>query len=996
MNFFIREKFFKNISNEKKEIVTKKLYYFYKEIENNKENIKKLSKGFWIKKIKGFDNRFEFRVNNGDRIFFSLERRAGEEERVTFILYSSHDKGILKNDRITVKNINEFNLSKLKIKEEEISKEDEEEIRKNYNDIISYEFKNDEFFRNTKEKRYYYLNDQQYEALKKGNPLFVAGSAGSGKSTITLRKILNLEEHQFEYNIKKIGYFTRNLLLKDDVESKYSVFRSLENDEIVEFYTLNNYYKKVLNIDKRKIVDFQNFKEFLKISFPNVEKLKIELSNIYFEILGIIEGLMSSGKVDNWDRNRGTSYLSLEDYLNLSKNYSALDEKQKKEIYKICKKYNQWKKNNGYYDSNDLAVKCLIKDEIFDFIVVDEIQDFTEVEIYLLFSLTKNKNNMLIAGDIHQMIAVNAFSFERMRNLYYSKNIKVFESLLSKNYRNSEKIVKLANGLTDIRKKYIGDKGIEDYKESFVVKEGTVNVSNLDFGMLKKMNRSNAAILVSDNQDKEFLLDKGLHRIFTIEEIKGLEYEDIICFNIISKNLWAWEKILSKEVKLDQRYRKYFNLFYVGITRAVKNLIIMEEELDGNPLFAKLNTILSLEKSEDNIVKKIIEEKSESTKEEWLEEGKKMYKLEKLKKEKEEFFNAGDPTWIFRREIEEDIFNGDYKIALKKIEVYNLNNRKIKYKKMIVDNILERKDEIKCLKYMFDILNIEYRYQELKKNISKKLFKNDYSIKEVNRMIPYFKRKREDILLGDIYFYKKEYKVSLKFYEKSGNRKKISEMRIKILKEKFKNLENKIDIVKLLIRDKEINCFDRNKLTPLFKSLEYKDKDIIEMILFLGGDIKRKANIKYTLLTYIAYRNYDNSIELISYFLKKGLNIDEKDNNLENMLFHSIRNKNKKLTSYLLKMKININQKNKLNENILFQCVRYGDIRNFKNILKMGIDSSGENCLGVNLNEFLNQVVLTGEIRDRKLELMKKIYNRISLENKGFNREKGLKVNVKH
>lgn len=982
MKFFVRENFLKNVTKEKKKLIENKLYYFYSEIENNKNNIREIPKGFWIKKIKGFPNRFEFRVNNGDRIFFSLERRGLEDERITFILYSTHDKGILKNKRLELKTKGDFNILKQDTKEENISKEEKKELIKNYNDIISYEFKNDDFFKKTENKRYYYLNDQQYETLKKKTPLFVAGSAGSGKSTITLRKILNLENYQKEYRINRVGYFTRNLFLKEDIKSKYDIFRDTKNESIAEFYSLNDYYRKKLGVDKRKIINFELFKTFIKFSFPNIKKLKLELLNIYFEIIAILEGLMSAGYVDNWNRDFSQKFLPLENYLNLSKNYSVLDDKQKIEVYKICKKYNIWKNENLYYDSNDLALICLNKIEHFDFIVIDEIQDFTEVEIFLLFSLLKNKNNMLIAGDIHQMIAFNSFSFERIRNLYYGENIDFFESMLSKNYRNSKLIVDLANSLADMRKEYIGNKGIEDYKENFVIEEGTLNISNINFEILKKMNRSNAAILVSDSQDKKMLLEKGLHRIFTVEEIKGLEYEDIICFNLISKNLWAWKKIFSKTVKLDQRYRKYFNLFYVGITRAIKNLVIMEEKIDNNPLLEKIDKIFNLNNKNDNTVNKIIGDKLESTKEEWYIEGKKLYKLDKIEEAQEAFINAGDSTWILRKEIEEDILNEDYKIALKKIEDNNLTSKKIKYEKMIIDNIISNKKDIKCLKYIIDIFNIGYRYEELKKIILKKLVNNEYQTKELNKMIPYLMKKNEYILLGDIYFYKKDYQMALKFYEKSDNKNKILNMRLKVLNIKFGNLkgiEEKISKIKSIIPKKDINYFDRNKLTPLFKALKYKDTDILDMIIFLGGSTKKKGETKYPILNYIAYKNFDNLIELINYFLNKGLNINERDSNLENMLFHSIRNRNKKLTAFLLEKQIDINIKNIRNENLLFQCLLGFDAKNFKLFLNLGLNYLEKNCLDLEIKDCLTCNSTMNDIENRTIRLIKKILDRFIL-----------------
>lgn len=989
MKFFVRENFLKNIPKEKRKLIENKLYYFYSEIENNKNNIREIPNGFWIKKIKGFPNRFEFRVNNGDRIFFSLERRDSEDERITFILYSTHDKGILKNKRLKLKTKNDFTILKKEIKEENISIEEEKELIKNYNDIISYEFKNDDFFKKTENKRYYYLNDEQYKTLKKKTPLFVAGSAGSGKSTITLRKLLNLENYQKEYNINRIGYFTRNSFLKEDIKSKYDIFRDPKNRPITEFYSLNDYYRKKLGVDKRKIVNFESFKTFIKFSFPNIKKLKLELLNIYFEIIAILEGLMSSGDVDNWKRDFSTKFLSFENYLNLNKNYSILNENQKIEVYKICKKYNTWKEENSYYDSNDLALKCLNEIEYFDFIVIDEIQDFTEVEIFLLFSLIKNKNNLLVAGDIHQMIAFNSFSFERIRNLYYGENISFFESMLSKNYRNSKLIVDLANSLTDMRKEYIGNKGIEDYKENFVIEEGTLNISNINFDILKKMNRSNAAILVSDYQDKKMLLEKGLHRIFTVEEIKGLEYEDIICFNLISKNLWAWKKIFSKTVKLDQRYRKYFNLFYVGITRAIKNLVIMEEEIDNNPLLEKIDKIFNLNNENDSTVNKIIGNKLESTKEEWYIEGQKLYKLDKIEEAKEAFINAGDPTWILRKEIEEDILNEDYKIALNKIEANNLTSIKIKYEKMIIDNIILNNKETKCLKYIVDIFNIGYRYEELKKIISKKLINNEYKTKELNKMIPYLIKKNEHILLGDIYFYKKEYQLALKAYQKSDNKNKILDKRLQILKIKFENinnLEKKLQKIKDIIPKKDINYFDRNKLTPLFKALKYKDTDILDMIIFLGGSTKKKGEIKYPILNYIAYKNFDNSIELVNYFLNKGLNINERDSNLENMLFHSIRNRNKKLTTFLLEKKIDINIKNIRNENLLFQCLLGFDAKNFKLFLNLGLNYLEKNWLDLEIKDCLTCSATMSDIENRTIRLIKKILERFISNSKDISK----------
>ena len=454
MKFLIRDNFFKSVPKEKFETVVNNLKYFYNEIEKNCENIKNIPKGFWIKKLAGSENRFEFRVNNGDRIFFSLNKRGDEEEKITFILYSSHDHGVRNTKRAEIQFVKDFGILKENF---EPSREDEldKRIFLDYNNVITYEVKDDSFFKLNRDSRYfyYYLNDEQYETIISQPPVFVVGSAGSGKSTITLRKILNIEEHNSVYNFEKIGYFTGNSYLKDNLLEQYNFFRDKSKAEISEFYTLKEFYRKEFGIDTRKIIGFKKFMEFLSFSYPNRKKFKVEDYNIYFEIIGIIKGLMIQNGADNWEKDLNISLISLEEYKKLSKKYSVLDENLKTEIYKIALKYEEWKEKNSLYDVNDLAVIGIKSKRKFDFVLVDEVQDLTETEIFFLTTLVKNPENIVFAGDIHQMVNFNSFSFDRLKNLYYKNRINYSFSILTKNYRSSEEIVKLANYLTDLTKK---------------------------------------------------------------------------------------------------------------------------------------------------------------------------------------------------------------------------------------------------------------------------------------------------------------------------------------------------------------------------------------------------------------------------------------------------------------------------------------------------------------------------------------------------------------
>ncbi|WP_427043081.1 UvrD-helicase domain-containing protein [Fusobacterium sp. SB021] len=992
MKFLIRDNFFKSVPKEKFETVVSNLKYFYNEIERNSENIKNIPKGFWIKKLAGSENRFEFRVNNGDRIFFSLNKRGDEEEKITFILYSSHDHGVRNTKRAEIQFVKDFGILKENF---EPSREDEldKRIFLDYNNVITYEVKDDSFFKLNRDSRYfyYYLNDEQYETIISQPPVFVVGSAGSGKSTITLRKILNIEEHNSVYNFEKIGYFTGNSYLKDNLLEQYNFFRDKSKAEISEFYTLKEFYRKEFGIDTRKIIGFKKFMEFLSFSYPNRKKFKVEDYNIYFEIIGIIKGLMIQNGADNWEKDLNISLISLEEYKKLSKKYSVLDENLKTEIYKIALKYEEWKEKNGLYDVNDLAVMGIKSRKKFDFVLVDEVQDLTETEIFFLTTLVKNPENIVFAGDIHQMVNFNSFSFDRLKNLYYKNKINYSFSILTKNYRSSEKIVKLANYLTDLRKKYIGNLGMDDYKEGAVSEEGNIELSSVNSSIMEKYQKDvNSAIVVSDDEERNRIFDTyGIkHRIFTVEEIKGLEYKNIICCNLITKNLWAWKKILSGNVKQDQRYRKYFNLFYVGITRARKNLIIMEDCLEDNILLKNIKSFINIENSEKQSIKEKtgeLENISFSSKEEWLSEGIKLYKLEKFDEAQYAFEQGDYPTWIAERETEIDIENGDYKTAVEKIEKGNFKKPDIYFQKLIIDNIMENENYVKALRYL-ETFNIPYRYFEIKKKVSEGIEKNIYSTKDINRIITLFLNRKEFLLVGECYFSVKKYDLAVNFYKKASNIEGVIKARREILKEKFKDMEErdeKIEKAEQLIGKKDPWAADRTGFTPLMKAMnEGYSLDIGKILLSLGVDINAKIHLGNETGNYIHFSQFIDEkyqTEWLKFFIKHGADINSETNLKRTPIFLASVFENNLSIDFLLEKNCDLNHVDMNGETVDFYEARKRRVKYYKIFIQKMAQPDKKNKHGQNILDILNKIeelFISNEKEKRKITLMKKIYER--------------------
>lgn len=885
MKFLITDYFFKDIPTEKNEKVLNKLYFFYKIIKNHKILSSNLPKGFWIKKIVGSNSLYEFRVDSGDRIFFLFNSFSREDSQgsLIFLMYSSHNMAVKKAKR---KEVSESSLKEFVIFDQENNIVSIDENFFNYNNLITYEIIEDSHFIENfynKKYKYYYLNDEQYSCLVDFPPHFIAGSAGSGKSTITLRKLLNLEENYKFYNISKILYLTSNKYLKDNSFEQYLEFRK-ECKEIAEFFTLKEFIRQNLQISSKQIVEFNKFKEFFIFSYPNRKKFNLSIEEIYSEINGIIKGLMIKGNADNWNRDLTQHSISLEDYLNLSSKYSTLDRESRIFFYEVCKKYNQWLKNNNLFDLNDLSLKLLKKNIQFDFIIIDEIQDLTELQIFTLTSLVKNKENLFLAGDIHQMINATFFNFERMKNLFYSKyNKKVNIKILSKNYRSCKKIVDLANYFAKLRNSYIGNLGNDDYKEISIQKDGEVNLTGVNFSLLEKaQNDANTAIVVPDNKTKADLLEQlqNKHRVFSIQEIKGLEYNNIICYNLSSTYKLQWEKIFSKATKHDQKYRKYFNIFYVGITRAQENLIIMESNIENNKVLKELHNFLTpnnninIIKNTDNTLKE---------RESWLKEGIKLYKLEQLSEAQYAFEKAGEPTWILERELESDISELNFKNATTKLSNKALKSKEVFYRKLIIDTAIENAlffSAAECNR----TFGIAYKDKEIKEGIKKGISENKYTQKELQKIIQLYKERKDSSFVGDLLLKMKRFNEALIFYQTLNNASGIRLARCGILEDHFKELPNfqeKVAELDEIILSKNINSFDKkDKLTALHRALLIKsDPVLFEMILHLGGNLNTFIKGKELVPFYCLYTmklSKELQLKFLDIFIKFKFNFDNK------------------------------------------------------------------------------------------------------------------------
>ena len=128
--------------------------------------------------------------------------------------------------------------------------------------------------------------------------------------------------------------------------------------------------------------------------------------------------------------------LSLEEYKRLRKD--GFSGKECEIIYLIAKDYKNHLLRHKLKDNNLMSRELLQRlDEIekYSLAIIDEAQDMTEVNLYLMKNIAIK---LFCVGDALQMINPSYFSFAYLKRLLYEKDITTV-SELKHNYRNSPK-----------------------------------------------------------------------------------------------------------------------------------------------------------------------------------------------------------------------------------------------------------------------------------------------------------------------------------------------------------------------------------------------------------------------------------------------------------------------------------------------------------------------------------------------------------------------------
>ena len=557
--------------------------------------------------IDTFDKSFSFFIKLG---FQSKNVDFGEKDIIFYKSTGNFDE-IKNNDQRLVRYLKTHKIFNVLVKPI-FESGDESEFKKIYL-VLDSEFINIPMLNKTQQK---------FVEVENKN-LLIQGVAGSGKTNVCLSKIIwtacknytgrilyttfsrgllidtknkielfknNIKAFIEDYKNNRMIFLDKNhkkavenrlglVLIVDTevniVKKLYQIVDFLENH--IDYYLLEDLHKNVFDEECELFEE----KEFLNIFLNNLsnhqlksrlEKIKnLSKQIIYKEIYGMIFGCDSD------------TMLSLEDYKRMRKNSFTSDECEV--IYGIAKLFDDFQKAQNVVDNNIISRKLLKnthKIKKYSVSIIDEVQDFTQINLKLLKEISIK---MFCVGDALQMINPSYFTFSYLKNLMYNEDVTDVAELES-NYRNNKKIVEILNDLNDLNIKQFGTHNFVLTGKS--VDENTLSnavyISDKKFiDSLKNQKFENFTILVSDfEQKKELRQIFKKQEILTISEIKGLERETVLLYNVLSRNIDKWQKL--KELNINHKqadensvFRFFFNLFYVGLSRAKHNLFVYEQ-----------------------------------------------------------------------------------------------------------------------------------------------------------------------------------------------------------------------------------------------------------------------------------------------------------------------------------------------------------------------------------------------------------------------------------
>ncbi|MDM1760436.1 UvrD-helicase domain-containing protein [Acinetobacter sp. 251-1] len=512
---------------------------------------------------------------------------------------------------------------------------------------------------NANNPNFVYLNkfisfdDVQQHIYKQYPPLVIIGSAGSGKTAILLEKMKQLEG--------QILYVTLSSFLVKNSRELYYSDQYYNDRQLVDFYSYQDFIESIA-IPEHAFADIEFFRTWYKKHYKN----SFNAHSIYEEFKGVLTGAMTD-----------QAYLSEQDYLNLGIKQSIFSVEERTEVYRIFQHYLTELKKNNLSDINILSFEYLQKVKpAYDYVVIDEVQDITAIQLYLILNSLSDKGLFLMCGDANQIVHPNFFSWAKVKSLFHRHEElhhgMEITHILQHNYRNAQRITEISNRVLLLKNARFGSIDKESHylvRSNADIQGGVYFLKNRpeilhELDQKTAVSTQFAVIVMHEEQKKTAQRVFKTPLVFSIQEAKGLEYQNIILYNFVSQSAAHFNEICGeislqdlqsdfvyarnkdKADKSLEIYKFYINALYVGLTRAMSNIYWVEQQ-DQHQIFHLLGM--------DQAAEVLDLQDQQSSLKEWQKEAQKLElqgKKEQAERIRREILKEESPNWVVLKDSE--------------------------------------------------------------------------------------------------------------------------------------------------------------------------------------------------------------------------------------------------------------------------------------------------------------------------------------------------------
>ena len=472
-----------------------------------------------------------------------------------------------------------------------------------------------------------YFNEQfielsaiQAQAREVSLPLVLSGIAGSGKSCT----LLSLAIEQALSLMKPVLYVAQSKILLNEIEKNWLQHLCYnDNPHLLVFKTYDELFNRQ-NLAPRPSSEACTASVAVD-NLNDMEKIFSDWYQLYLEHeRKVIETRSSatSAPIDNTQplttarrELRICSGYTCAEYIAVGQKKSALNENQRAWIYKTYKMYLDYLEQNELTDS---ALQAPVERPTrYARVFVDEAHDFSQLQLEVLLQLAEHQA-IVYCLDSHQML-YDAISTRAhlMQRLYQKLHYQPTHIELPVSYRCPVNIARAVDMIIGWKQSVLG---LADKFEAKSITPSTeitkalgqfyfINRDNPQFELNLKERAQNISFAVVTTHENRKAAATWLKKqdikaslIFTPEEIKGLQYETVLVFEMCSdKSVFERIKLSAPMVDQEQAIHRYkkgkgevylecddaqfinvINGLIVACTRATDTLLICNDQTHFN------------------------------------------------------------------------------------------------------------------------------------------------------------------------------------------------------------------------------------------------------------------------------------------------------------------------------------------------------------------------------------------------------------------------------